>query len=79
MSKEILVSDEVYSNVQKVCQSLGMTPDEYFEFAAEQVLLKSLSDEEIIARINNVANEVDTSVDPVLYALQSKVIENSEW
>ena len=79
MSKEISIPDDLYSNIEQVCQRLDMTPEKFFTDAAKQALLENMTEEEIIEQINKVCGEVDTSVDPDFYQAQLKVIERSEW
>ena len=79
MSREILISDEVYSDVERMCARLNMTPEEFINDATEQMIMKNLSGEEITARINAACAEMDTTPDPILSALQEQILEKEEW
>ena len=77
MSKEISISDQIYSDAEAIRRELGMTPDEFYDEAAH--LMKSKYRGNITEQLNQLCEEVDTSVDPVLYALQEQALEKEEW
>lgn len=79
MSREISVPDDVYSDVEQVAQRLGMTPEEFIADAAQRTAWQNMTGEEITARLNAACEEVDSSVDPVLAALQEQVLDKEEW
>jgi len=79
MSRQISISDEVYNNVQKVSERLGLAPEEFVTEATEAMLLRSLSDEEVEARIAAVCATEDTSMDPIIEQLQGEAIGKEEW
>lgn len=79
MSREVFVADNTYNDVQIIAERLGLTPDEFINDAAEQMVLKNLTSEEVIARINKVCETEDTSLDPVIAEMQAQVLERNEW
>jgi hypothetical protein len=56
-----------------------MTPEEFINDATKRMVWETMTEEEVIERINKVCEEVDTSVDPVLYAMQMQTLEGDEW
>ena len=77
MSRQITVSDDVFQEAEILRTELGMTLDEFYDEAA--LLMKAKYRGNITEQLNQLCEEVDTSVDPVLSALQEQVLEKEEW
>ena len=58
MSKEISISDEIYNDVQKLSQRLGITPEEFINDATKKMVWETMTEEEVIERVNKYARKL---------------------
>ncbi len=78
MKTAISVSDEVFKLSEKLAKQLKVSRSKVFAMGVEK-LAKEYDEEDIIARINAVCEEVDTSLDPHWKKIQSRVLSKDKW
>ena len=78
MKTAISVSDEVFELSEKLTKQLKVSRNKVFAMGVEK-LAEEYDEEDIIARINAVCEEVDTSLDPFWKEMQSRTLPKDEW
>ncbi len=63
---------------EKLAKKLKVSRSKVFAMGVEK-LAEEYNEEDIIARINKVCEEVDTSLDPAIRKYQSKIIQRDKW
>lgn len=70
----ISVPTEVFELSERLAKKLKVSRSQIFAMGVKK-LGEELDEEELIARINAVCDEVDTSLDPAIKNYQSRVIK----
>lgn len=78
MKTAISVPPEVFKLSERLAKKLKMSRSAVFALGVQK-LGEEMDEEEMIARINAVCAEVDTSVDPFWKEMQSRTLQKSEW
>lgn len=78
MKTAISVSDDVFRLSEKLAKKLKVSRSKVFAMGVEK-LAQEHDEEDLIARINKVCEEVDTSLDPFWKKAQSRILKNNEW
>jgi len=78
MKTAISVPDEVFELSEKLAKKLKVSRSAVFAMGIEK-LNDDLDRKALIARINKVCDEVDTSVDPVLKEYTRRKLRDTEW
>lgn len=78
MKTAISVSDDVFELSEKLAKKLKVSRSKVFAMGVQK-LAEEHDKDEIIARINRVCEEVDTSLDSVLKQYQSRVLRREKW
>lgn len=78
MKTAISVSDEVFQLSEKLAKKLKVSRSKVFAMGVEK-LAEEYNKEDLIAKINAVCEEVDTSIDPFWKKLQSRALPEDEW
>ena len=74
----ISIPPDVFRLSEKLSKRLKISRSAVFAMGVKR-LGEEYDEEELIARINAVCAEVDTSVDPALKAYQSRRLKESKW
>lgn len=74
----ISVSNEVFQVSEKLAKQSKISLSKVFAIGVEK-LAEEYDEEDIIARINEVCEEVDTSLDPFWKEMQSRTLPKDEW
>jgi len=78
MKTAISVRDSLFARAEKFALKQRMSRSQLFSDAVEEYLdRRDVDEEDLMARINAVCAEVDTSVDPDLKQYQSEQIRRS--
>jgi len=78
MKTAISVPDDVFKLSEKLAKKLKISRSAVFAMGVKK-LNDELDKEAMIARINKVCEEVDTSLDPVLKEYTRKKLREVEW
>ena len=78
MKTAISVPDDVFKLSEKLAKKLKVSRSAVFAMGVNK-LNEELNKEAMIARINKVCEEVDTSLDPVLREYTFKKLRGVEW
>jgi metal-responsive CopG/Arc/MetJ family transcriptional regulator len=78
MKTAISLPDDVFRAAERVAKRKGMSRSEFYARAIV-ALLRQEDDEAVTAQLNRVYAGTDSSVDPVLAALQSRSLEREDW
>ena len=78
MKTAISVTDEVFKLSEKLAKKLKVSRSAVFALGVKK-LSEELDKEAMIARINKVCEEVDTSVEPALKAYTARRLRETEW
>lgn len=78
MKTAISVSDEVFEKSERLAKKLKVSRSKIFAMGVEK-LAEEYNREDLIAQINAVCEEVDTSLDPAIKRYQSRVINKEKW
>lgn len=78
MKTAISVPEDVFQLSVRLAKKLKISRSAVFAMGVKK-LGDELDEDDIIARINAVCAEVDTSLDPAIREYQSRVIGRSEW
>lgn len=81
MKTAISVKDPLFKRAEKFAKQKKISRSQLFSDAIEEYMDKreDLNEEALIARINAVCAEVDTSVDPQMKKYQFERLRRSEW
>jgi metal-responsive CopG/Arc/MetJ family transcriptional regulator len=78
MKTAISVPDDVFELSERLAKKLKVSRSQIFAMGVKK-MGEEYDEEEIIARINAVCKEVDTSLDPAVRNYQSKIVQREEW
>jgi len=78
MKTAISVSDDVFKLSEKLAKKLKVSRSKVFALGIQK-LAEEDDENEIIAQINRVCEEVDTSLDPFWKKAQSRILPKNEW
>ena len=78
MKTAISVSDDVFELSEKLAKKLKVSRSKIFAMGVQK-LAEEHDEEDLIARINKVCEEVDTSLDPFWKKAQSRILTKNEW
>lgn len=74
----ISVPNDVFELSEKLAKKLKVSRSQIFAMGVKK-LGEEYDEEDIIASINKVCEEVDTSVDPVLFKMAMLSLPKDEW
>lgn len=78
MKTAISIKDNLFERVEKYANESKMSRSQLFSKAVEEYLEKR-EKEKLIAKINEVCEKVDTSLDPAIRQYQNRKIKREEW
>ncbi len=78
MKTAISVPEDVFQLSERLAKKLKTSRSAVFAMGVRK-LGEDLGEEGLIARINAVCEEVDTSLDPFWKEMQSRVLSKEEW
>ena len=78
MKTAISIRDEVLKKAEKYVKKAKISRSQLYSDALEEYLERR-SKEDLIAQINAVCEEVDTSLDPAVKKYQSRIINKEKW
>jgi hypothetical protein len=78
MKTAISVPNDVFELSEKLAKKLKVSRSKVFAMGVIK-LAEEYNREELVAKINAVCEEVDTSIDPFWKKLQSRTLPEDEW
>jgi hypothetical protein len=78
MKTAISVPNDVFELSERLAKKLKVSRSKIFAMGVKK-LAEEHDEDDIIARINAVCDEIDTSLDPAIKAYQSRMIKREEW
>jgi len=78
MKTAISIKDNVFQEAEKFAKKAKISRSQLYSDALEEYLAKR-NEADLIARINAVCEEVDTSLDPHWKKMQSRVLSEDKW
>lgn len=78
MKTAISVPNDVFELSERLAKKLKVSRSQIFAMGVKK-LGEEYDEEDIIARINAVCEEVDTSLDPHWKKIQSRVLSKDKW
>lgn len=78
MKTAISVSDDVFELSEKLAKKLKISRSAVFAMGVKK-LAEEHDEEKIIAQINKVCEEVDTSLDPAIRQYQNRMLRKEKW
>jgi len=78
MKTAISIPDELFKAAEKLARRRKVSRSELYATALEEFVSK-YDRERIQQQINEVAAEVDTSLDPALRASQARLLSREQW
>jgi metal-responsive CopG/Arc/MetJ family transcriptional regulator len=78
MKTAVSIRDNIFQNAEKYAKKTKVSRSQLYSDALEEYLAKR-SEADLIARINAVCEEVDTSLDPAIRNYQSRIIKREKW
>lgn len=78
MKTAISVQDNLFQRIEKYAKTTKMSRSRLFSEAAEEYLNKR-EQETLIAKINEVCEKADTSLDPFWKKKQLRVLSEEKW
>lgn len=78
MKTAISVSDDVFKLSEKLAKKLKVSRSKVFAMGVEK-LAQEHDEDALIAKINEVCERVDTSLDPFWKKTQNRILPKSEW
>lgn len=78
MKTAVSIRDNIFQNAEKYAKRAKISRSKLYSDALEEYLAKH-SEEELIAQINAVCEEVDTSLDPAIREYQNRVLKREKW
>lgn len=78
MKTAISIKDNVFQEAEKFAKKAKISRSQLYTDALEEYLAKR-NEADLIARINAVCEEVDTSLDPAIRQYQSRAIKREKW
>ncbi|MEZ5427900.1 MAG: hypothetical protein R2747_16640 [Pyrinomonadaceae bacterium] len=80
MSNSVTVPDEIFELSGKLAKKLKVSRSKIFAMGVKKLAEEEKIDkEEIIAKINEVCEKVDTSLDPAIKQYQSRIFKKEKW
>ena len=77
MKTAVSIRDKIFQEAGKYAKKAKISRSQLYSDAVEEYLSKR-NEVDLIARINAVCEEVDTSLDPVIKAYQSRAIKREK-
>jgi ATP-dependent protease HslVU (ClpYQ) peptidase subunit len=74
----ISVPQDIFKLSEKLAKKLKVSRSAVFALGVQK-LGEEMEEDEMIARINAVCEDVDTSVDPFWKEMQSRTLQKNEW
>lgn len=78
MKTAVSIRDNIFQNAEKYAKKAKISRSKLYSDALEEYLAKR-NEEELIAQINAVCEEVDTSLDPAIREYQNRVLKREKW
>lgn len=78
MKTAISIKDNLFQKAEKFAAEEKISRSQLYSEAIEEYLEKRNKDK-LIAKINEVCEKVDTSLDPVIRQYQSRKIKREKW
>ena len=78
METAVSIPHDIYQQAEAWAQKLGLSREQFIVQALEQ-WIKAQRDEEITQQLNEVYEQEDSSLDPVLMQMQLTALEPEEW
>jgi len=78
MKTAISVPDDVFQLSERLAKKLKVSRSKIFAMGVKK-LGEEYDEEDIIAQINAVCDEVDTSLDPYWKEMQSRTLPKDKW
>ena len=78
MKTAISVPDPLFKKAEKLAKRLGMSRSQLYSQALA-ALVKSMSDEDVTAALNEVYVHESSKPDPVLSAMQFATLRREDW
>ena len=78
MKTAISIKDAVFREAEKYAKKAKISRSQLYSEAIEEYLSKR-NEADLIARINAVCEEVDTSLDPAIRNYQSRASKREKW
>lgn len=78
MKTAVSIRDNIFQNAEKYAKKTKVSRSQLYSDALEEYLAKR-DEADLIARINAVCEEVDTSLDPFWKKAQARILEKEEW
>lgn len=78
MKTAISVPSDIFELSERLAKKLKVSRSAVFAMGVKK-LGEQYDDDDLIARINAVCDEVDTSLDPFWKAAQSKILPKDKW
>ena len=78
MKTAISIKDNVFQEAEKFAKKAKISRSQLYSDAVEEYLAKR-NEADLIAQINAVCEEIDTSLDPHWKKIQSRVLSKDKW
>jgi hypothetical protein len=78
MNNEIAISPEVLNAATQLARKLGWSPNELLTTALSD-FIRRYDEIDITAELDKVYSEIDSSLDPILSAVQFRSLPKEEW
>jgi metal-responsive CopG/Arc/MetJ family transcriptional regulator len=78
MKTAISIPDALFEAAEELAVRLGVSRSELYQRAVRR-FVEDHRDEEITAALNRVYDDVDSSLDPVMAAIQATSLGDAEW
>jgi metal-responsive CopG/Arc/MetJ family transcriptional regulator len=78
MEMAISIPGDIFQRAEELAHKLGLTRDELYTQALRR-FLQNYSDEEITRQLNEVYEQEDSSLDPVLMQMQLTALDQEKW
>ena len=78
MKTAISIPDPVFQEADRLAKKMGVSRSELYA-SAIQAYVQSHRDDDITEALNRIYSEEDSSLDPVLAALQSRALSRDDW
>ena len=78
MKTAISVSADIFQLSERLAKKMRLSRSAVFALGVKK-LGEEMDEEEVIAKINAVCADVDTSIDPVWKELQGRTLQRNEW
>lgn len=78
MKTAISIPDPLFKRAERLAKKLGMSRSQLYSQAIA-ALVKSMSDEDVTAALNDVYSRQSSKPDPVLSAMQFATLQREDW